>query len=77
MTIIGFLGMWLDEYGDNSSVVKRMRNIYYHAVPASSISGSVDPAEVVELGWFAEAELPEKLAFPGHVPVALQAWRRA
>ena len=36
-----------------------------------------DPNEVAEIAWFAADELPEPLAFPGHLPAVLRAWRAA
>jgi 8-oxo-dGTP diphosphatase len=60
--IIGFLGMWLDEYPDDSGGDKRTLNIYYHAVPIDE-SIVQNPAEVLELRFFAPSDLPEPLAF--------------
>ena len=73
IAITGFLGMWLDEYQGS----KRTLNIYYHAAPAGPTSGVLDAAEVAEAAWFMPSGLPEQLAFPGHVPAALEAWKRA
>jgi ADP-ribose pyrophosphatase YjhB (NUDIX family) len=75
--IVGFLGMWLDEYDG----IKRTLNIYYHAVPSGSAAGVHDPAEVAEIAWFSTSSLPDQLidqlAFPGHILAALEAWKRA
>jgi 8-oxo-dGTP pyrophosphatase MutT (NUDIX family) len=77
--IQGFLGMWLDEYGNHGKGAKRTLNIYYHAVPTrpGATVAEHDPAEVLEVGSFSALELPENLAFPGHVPAVLRAWHRA
>jgi len=75
--IVGFLGIWLDEYPDAGGALKRTLNIYYHAVPSGSVAMAHDTAEVVEAAFFSASQLPEPLAFPGHVPAALDAWRRA
>ena len=75
--IVGFLGIWLDEYLEPGHAGKRTLNIYYHAVPSGSATVLPDRVEVVEAGFFPASQLPEQLAFPGHVPAALEAWKRA
>jgi 8-oxo-dGTP diphosphatase len=75
--IVGFLGMWLDEYAEPGAIAKTTLNIYYHAVPSGPVRLSPDGAEVVEAQFFAASDLPDAIAFPGHVPAALDAWRRA
>lgn len=75
--IIGFLGMWLDDYWGDGKESKSTLNIYYNGVPAGSVLGEADPAEVLELGLYLATELPEELAFPGHAPAVLRAWRWA
>ena len=72
VNIVGFLGMWLDEYEGT----KRTLNICYHAVPAGSHEGTLDTTEVAQVGWFTPSELPTQLAFPGHIPAVLEAWKR-
>ena len=83
VAIIGFLGIWLDEYpssapqtGDSEAVV----NIYYNAVPLDPTGArqplSPAPVEAFEARWFLAASPPTRLAFPGHTHVLL-AWRRA
>lgn len=71
--VVGFVGMWLDTYGNGT----RTLNIYYHARPSGPIDGLVDRSEVAEVGWFLPTELPGGLAFPAHVPAALDAWKQA
>ena len=70
------LGMWMDSYaaeragrrqGDAQHLLPRDRG--RRAKPTS------DPNEVAEIGWFAPDELPRELAFPGHVPAVLRAWK--
>ena len=77
--VTGFLGIWLDEYraGRAGSPPKPTLNIYYHAVPVGGPAAAPDPREVAELGWFGPGELPSEVAFPGHVPRVLAAWRLA
>jgi 8-oxo-dGTP diphosphatase len=75
--VVGFLGIWLDEYADGDDGEKRTLNIYYHATPLDLGIGAHDPAEVSEVGFFSAVALPEGLAFPGHVPAALEAWKQA
>jgi 8-oxo-dGTP diphosphatase len=75
--IVGFLGMWLDEYPESGGVLKRTLNIYYHAVPIGAVAVAPDATEVEEAAFFSPAQLPQSLAFPGHVPLALEAWRHA
>jgi ADP-ribose pyrophosphatase YjhB (NUDIX family) len=74
--VTGFLGMWLDEYGEGANE-KSTLNIYYHAVPADGDTSNPDPTEVAEVGWFAPDRLPDRIAFPGHIADVLKAWREA
>lgn len=75
--IVGFLGIWLDEYPEATGILKRTLNIYYHAVPSGPIRLALEASEVAEAAFFSPRQLPGPLAFPRHVPVALQAWKRA
>jgi ADP-ribose pyrophosphatase YjhB (NUDIX family) len=75
--VVGLLGMWLDRYEEPGSAAKATLNIYYHAVPAGPLVLAPDASEVAEAGFFDASRLPGPLAFPGHVPTALDAWRRA
>jgi 8-oxo-dGTP diphosphatase len=68
--VTGFLGMWLDLYTDGKATL----NIYYHAVPAGAIATRPDLTEVTEVEWFAPDRLPDRIAFPGHIPNVLRAW---
>ena len=44
VVVTGFLGMWLDDYGD----AKRTLNIYYHARLRGPFQPAPNPAEIVE-----------------------------
>ena len=67
-----FVGMYLDDYGDTGQVTL---NCYYRC----RVIGGTErpqPGEVAEMRWFARDELPpERLAFPGHARVVIDAWR--
>ena len=52
-------------------------NVYFHATPTGIAEARLDPNEVAEIGWFPSGELPSTLAFPGHIPKVLSAWRLA
>jgi 8-oxo-dGTP diphosphatase len=70
------LGMWIDTYApDGADAEKVTLNIYFHATPDPRGEARADPTEVAEIGWFAPAELPADLAFPGHLKAVLRAWR--
>jgi ADP-ribose pyrophosphatase YjhB (NUDIX family) len=72
----GVLGMWIDTYApDGVGGDKVTLNIYFHATAPAVGEAHGDPNEVAEIGWFAADELPELLAFPGHLPQVLAAWR--
>ena len=70
------LGIWMDTYAaEGRDLDKSTLNVYYHATVDSTAQTQADPNEVAEIGWFAPEALPEPLAFPGHVPAVLDAWR--
>jgi ADP-ribose pyrophosphatase YjhB (NUDIX family) len=72
------LGIWIDTYApDGPEADKVTLNVYYHATPTGTAEARLDPNEVAEIGWFAPGELPNALAFPGHIPKVLRAWARA
>jgi 8-oxo-dGTP diphosphatase len=72
----GVLGMWIDTYApDGPDADKVTLNIYFHATAEGSDEARGDPTEVAEIGWFAPDELPDELAFPGHLKAVLRAWR--
>jgi 8-oxo-dGTP diphosphatase len=72
----GVLGMWIDTYApDGPGADKVTLNIYFHATPDRTAEAIRDPNEVAEIAWFAPDELPENVAFPGHVPAVLRAWK--
>lgn len=72
------LGMWIDTYApEGPGADKVTLNIYFHATPERTPEAVRDPNEVAEIAWFAPDRLPKDLAFPGHVPDALRAWKEA
>jgi 8-oxo-dGTP diphosphatase len=72
------LGMWIDTYApDGPGADKVTLNIYFHATPDRASEAVRDPYEVAEIAWFAPDELPADIAFPGHVPAVLRAWKDA
>jgi ADP-ribose pyrophosphatase YjhB (NUDIX family) len=71
------LGMWIDTYGTDDGADKVTLNIYFHATVRGSAQAKTDRNEVAEIGWFEADELPSDLAFPGHVPAVLRAWRES
>ena len=70
------LGMWIDTYSDQGKDADKVTlNIYFHATVGTGAQTTIDPNEVAEIGWFEADELPCDLAFPGHIPAVLRAWR--
>lgn len=70
--VIGFLGIWLDAYLHDETTL----NIYYFAMPTESAPKfAPDSREVSEVGWFSPDQLPNRIAFPGHIPDVLRAWQ--
>ena len=72
--VTGFLGMWMDDYGDPRDLETTLNN-YFHAVPVGEVDVDLDPKEVDEIGWFSPPSLPTSTAFPGHIPAVLEAWK--
>jgi 8-oxo-dGTP diphosphatase len=72
------LGMWIDTYApDGPDADKVTLNIYFHATPELAPEAVRDPNEVTEIAWFSSDQLPEDLAFPGHIPAVLRSWKEA
>jgi len=72
------LGMWIDTYAPEGPEADKVTlNIYFHAVAEGPAEARIDPNEVAEIGWFAPDELPADVAFPGHIPAVLRAWRES
>jgi ADP-ribose pyrophosphatase YjhB (NUDIX family) len=72
----GILGMWIDSYApEGAGADKVTLNIYFTATAPAAGEARCDPTEVAEIGWFAADALPEPLAFAGHLPAVLRAWR--
>jgi 8-oxo-dGTP diphosphatase len=75
--ITGFLGMWIDRYGEPEPGQPAVHtlNCYYHARIADEARLQVDPAEALGARWFTPDELPwEHLSFPDHTRAMLRAW---
>jgi 8-oxo-dGTP diphosphatase len=78
VTVGGVLGMWIDTYApEGPNADKVTLNIYFHASADRGDEPMTDPNEVSEIAWFSPDELPERVAFPGHVPAVLAAWRES
>jgi len=72
----GVVGMWIDSYAPEGPGAEKVTlNIYFNATAPAAGETLCDPNEVAEIGWFAADQLPEPLAFPGHLPAVLRAWR--
>jgi ADP-ribose pyrophosphatase YjhB (NUDIX family) len=70
------LGMWIDVYApEGPNADKVTLNIYFHATAEGPAAERTDPNEVAEIAWFPPDELPDEVAFPGHIPAVLRAWR--
>ncbi len=70
------LGIWMDTYAtEGADLDQATLNVYYLAAVERTAETQTDPNEVAEIGWFAPDALPERLAFPGHLPAVLTAWR--
>lgn len=70
--LIGLLGFYMDQYGDDPH--ERTLNIFYRC---RAVGGQAQAADdVSELGWFAPDDLPEPLAFQ-NVYEALADWRKS
>lgn len=70
------VGMWIDSYAPSGPGADKVTlNIYFHAKAPASGEARSTASEVAEVGWFGADELPEPLAFPGHLPAVLFAWR--
>jgi hypothetical protein len=68
--------MWIDSYApDGPGADKVTLNIYFNALAPAAAETHSDPNVVAEIAWFAPEELPESLAFPGHLPAVLRTWR--
>jgi hypothetical protein len=70
--------MWIDTYAPEGPEADKVTlNIYFHAVAEGPAEERTDPNEVAEIGWFGPDELPTDVAFPGHIPEVLRAWRES
>jgi ADP-ribose pyrophosphatase YjhB (NUDIX family) len=74
----GVLGMWIDTYAPEGPEADKVTlSIYFHATVESPATTWTDPNEVAEIGWFSPDDLPADVAFPGHIPEVLRAWRES
>jgi ADP-ribose pyrophosphatase YjhB (NUDIX family) len=72
----GILGIWIDSYAPAGPGADKVTlNIYFHASAPPAAEPRRDPNEVAEIAWFGADQLPQPLAFPGHLPAVLDAWR--
>ena len=73
--VTGYLGVWVDEYADESAVPSTdvINVAYYRAEVVGGDERDFDPREVSELRWFAWDELPADLAPPGTLERVLEA----
>ena len=70
--------MWMDSYAPSGPNADKVTlNIYFHATVEGAFASTTDPNEVAEIGWFAPDDLPADVAFPGHIPAVLRAWRES
>jgi ADP-ribose pyrophosphatase YjhB (NUDIX family) len=74
-----YLGTWVDAYADDPEEpdAEVINVAYYLATARASEEGTVDAAEVSELGWFAWDEVPSDLAPPGTLERVLEVARAA
>jgi ADP-ribose pyrophosphatase YjhB (NUDIX family) len=79
VTVIGYIGVWVDDYADEPGREgNEIINVaYYRAEPIGGGEAAFDPAEVSELGWFAWDELPAELAPPSTLAAVLALARNA
>jgi ADP-ribose pyrophosphatase YjhB (NUDIX family) len=71
-------GIWMDTYAPEGPHADKVTlNVYFHAEIDGPERTTTDPNEVTEIGWFRPEELPRELAFPGHVPALLAAWKES
>ncbi|MCK5241119.1 NUDIX hydrolase [bacterium] len=68
--ITKFHGIWMDS--SDNPVLGDSICIYYLAVSIDNPTGKPDGKETNEVGWFPFNALPEKIAFPYHIPDVLR-----
>src|SRR5215213_2202280 len=69
----GFIGAWMDRYGDAQDAHATL-NLYW---TARVVAGEPEAADdVSELGWFRPDELPRAGEFAFHIAEVLAAWRQ-
>ncbi|MGZ8695615.1 MAG: NUDIX hydrolase [Gaiellaceae bacterium] len=78
--IVGYLGQWIDEYlpgGPEGVDPEYCAVSYFHAVPVDTTDARTGDAEVSEIAWFVQDDLPAGLSPPGNGPRIYEAWRQA
>ena len=80
VTVVGFVGIWMDTYGRAGPNLPEVGtlNIYYHADLAGPARGRPDPTEVSEMAWFSPGRLPAagQIAFPAQQVPVLATWEQ-
>jgi len=68
--VTGYVGVWVDVYADDprDADADVINVAYYLAAPTGAEPGPIDPAEVLEIGWFGWDDLPARLAPPAAEP---------
>jgi ADP-ribose pyrophosphatase YjhB (NUDIX family) len=74
--VTDFLGIWLDTYARSPVEHIALYSICYRAEPRGTSELALDPTEMLEARGFEPDGIPSELAFPGHVPAAIEAWQR-
>ncbi len=70
IAIDDLLGVYHDRSGDTYTL-----NLYYHAHVLGGRERAGDDAD--DLKWFGRADLPKRIAFPGHAKQVLRDWLKA
>ena len=74
----GVVGMWMDRYAaDGPNADKVTLNIYFHATVDGGASPRPTRTRSRRSPGSLPQELPRELAFPGHLPAVLRAWKEA
>jgi ADP-ribose pyrophosphatase YjhB (NUDIX family) len=69
VAIDDLIGVYHDKNGDDYTL-----NLYYKAHVTGGRERAGDDAD--DLRWFAVADIPKRIAFPGHTRAVMRDWRR-